>query len=214
MNQTQLLERAFTLACRLHGSQKRKASIIPGAPYISHLMEVSGMVLANGGSEEEGAAALLHDAIEDVSAEVADEIAIECGQFVLSLVRECTEVGTGRGGEFKAPWKQRKEAYLAHIGMLSVGGLRISVSDKLQSGREVLRQVRIYGDKPYAAFAKKEYATVEERKKAVLWFHAELVKAFQSRLAVLKAEGNDETLLGIEVLVNEFSEVVARLVAC
>lgn len=94
-------QRAITLAFALHGDQKRKASIIPGAPYISHLMEVAGMVAANGGDDETVAAALLHDAIEDQGAETRDAILEQCGPRVLALVEECTEAGTG--GATKAP---------------------------------------------------------------------------------------------------------------
>jgi (p)ppGpp synthase/HD superfamily hydrolase len=54
---------------------------------------------------------------------------------VAQLVAECTEQGTG--GEVKAPWKERKDAYLAHIRVASSGALLISVADKLQSLREL-----------------------------------------------------------------------------
>src|SRR6266849_6983150 len=84
----QLIERAFTLAYELHARQIRKASIMPGAPYISHLMEVAGMVLANGGDEAIGAAALLHDAIEDQGVESQARILEKCGAEVLALVLE------------------------------------------------------------------------------------------------------------------------------
>lgn len=206
-----LLEKAFLLASALHNEQKRKASIVPGAPYISHLIEVAGMALANGGDEETGAAALLHDALEDVSEAVAQQIEAACGSRVMSLVRECTEVGTGKGGEFKAPWRERKEAYLHHLLFVSASALLISVADKLQSARELKRQVRIQGNEAYKSYAKKEYATVEERKEAVLWFHRSLEQAFHYRLELLNRDEPQPMLVGIQALILDFGEVVAQL---
>ena len=55
-------ERAFTFAVEWHRGQPRKGS---NAPYISHLMAVSALVLEDGGDLDQAAAALLHDAVED-----------------------------------------------------------------------------------------------------------------------------------------------------
>ncbi len=203
-----LLEKAFLLASELHRNQIRKVSIVPGVPYISHLMEVSGMVLANGGSEVEGAAALLHDALEDQGRETAFRILDRCGQEVLSLVLECTEEGTGGG--VKPSWMSCKLSYLSHIETASIGALRISVADKLQSAREVQRQVIRYGDNAYTEFSEKDYATIAERKVAVLWFHDRLVGSYTWRLERLKSSKN-ETLPGIEVLLTEFTTIVSWL---
>lgn len=204
-----LLERAFLMASALHSKQTRKASIVPGAPYISHLMEVAGMVLANGGNEQVAAAALLHDALEDVGAEVAERIREECGPEVLSLVLECTEAGTGTGE--KAPWRERKAAYIAHIAQVSADALLISVSDKLQSIREVKRQYRLYDDDVYEAFAKKANASVEERKDAFLWFQTALVSAFAERWYELARSEPVQMLDGIQALIIDFREIVEEL---
>jgi len=58
-----------TLAEELHANQKRKASIVPEVPYLSHLMTVAGMVQEYGGSDVAVAAAWLHDSIEDTKPE-------------------------------------------------------------------------------------------------------------------------------------------------
>jgi (p)ppGpp synthase/HD superfamily hydrolase len=208
---SELLERAFTLAYELHATQTRKASIVPGAPYLSHLMEVSGMVLANGGDETVGAAALLHDAIEDQGYASQARILETCGAEVLALVLECTEDGTG--DDVKASWWARKGSYLHHIAVASPGALMISVADKLQSARELKRQVRLSGDAPYDAFVKKECSTVAERKRAVLWFHKKLVESYRDRLEMLATFPDAPTLLvGISALIEDFDEVVQYLV--
>lgn len=65
---------AVKLASQLHSHQRKKKSIVPDIPYMGHLMEVAGIVQANGGDEITVAAALLHDAIEDQGAEAREQI--------------------------------------------------------------------------------------------------------------------------------------------
>ena len=62
------------LASELHSRQRKKRPIVPGIPYMGHLMEVAGIVQANGGDEITVAAALLHDAIEDQGGEARKQI--------------------------------------------------------------------------------------------------------------------------------------------
>jgi (p)ppGpp synthase/HD superfamily hydrolase len=68
------LVEAVKLASKLHSRQRKKKSIVPNIPYMAHLMEVAGIVQANGGDETTVAAALLHDAIEDQGAEAREQI--------------------------------------------------------------------------------------------------------------------------------------------
>src|SRR5690242_16277117 len=130
-----LATRAFLLASELHAHQRRKASLVPGVPYLSHLMEVAGMVMATGAPETVVAAALLHDAIEDQGNQTRNVIRDRLGPDVLALVEECTEQGTG--GLTKAPWQERKEAALLGIPALSAFALMIKTADKLQNIREL-----------------------------------------------------------------------------
>jgi hypothetical protein len=65
---------AVKLASKLHSRQRKKKSIVPDIPYMGHLMEVAGIVQANGGDETTVAAALLHDVIEDQGAGAREEI--------------------------------------------------------------------------------------------------------------------------------------------
>ncbi len=80
---------ALTYAVKLHAADVRKGTTIP---YIAHLLSVCALVLMDGGSEEEAAAALLHDALEDHPEEVSREIiAQRFGQKVLAIVEACIE---------------------------------------------------------------------------------------------------------------------------
>ena len=53
---------ALRFALEAHGDQKRKGTAIP---YVSHLVQVAGLVLEHGGDVEQAIAGLLHDVIED-----------------------------------------------------------------------------------------------------------------------------------------------------
>jgi (p)ppGpp synthase/HD superfamily hydrolase len=194
--------RAFLLATKIHASQQRKASIVAGRPYLSHLMEVAGMVMANGGNENAVAAALLHDAIEDQGDEMRQVIREQMGEEVLALVEECTEPGTG--GAHKAPWQERKDVALARLRTMSLSAALIMLCDKLQNARELDRFVRIKGDKAYSFF--------RAGKQNTLWFHREVALAIQYRIDTYRQSHPDEAiLLTMQCLQQEFQDVVDAL---
>ncbi len=180
-----LVARAFLLASELHANQIRKASFVPRVPYLSHLMEVAGMVMASGAPEEVVAAALLHDAIEDQGNQTRTSIEEQLGATVLALVEECTEPGTG--GATKAPWRERKVAALQRVEHLSLGAFMIMVADKLQNAREVQYNMLLRGDEAFLGF--------RADKASILWFQQQMIQVMQQRLAVLRAEQPQESLL-------------------
>src|SRR5712692_799217 len=203
-----VIDDAYGLAEELHEGQVRKST---GRPYFEeHLLKVGKIVQAAGGSDVVIMAALLHDAIEDQPDRDPDgRIREVCGQEVLDLVRECTEIGPG--GEDKAPWIDRKRAYLEHLKSVSVGALLISVADKLQSARDDLKPyVEAQGDSFYNIF-KKAGDTQRERKQNTLWFHRQLDDAFKARLDALASEYGIDDLDGIARLIVKFQEVVSWL---
>lgn len=209
-----IIERAFELALVLHGQQSRKASIVPNAAYMGHLTEVAGMVQGCFANDDPMAgtvvaAALLHDAIEDHPQKSPRElIEAHCGKAVLDLVLECTEIGTE--GLEKAPWHDRKAAYLSHIQELSVSALLISVCDKLQSARELKRQVRRKGRYTYEAF-QKAGESIDQCEERIVWFHKELLKAFQCRLNVIGKDLKGPIINAINAYIDDFREVVEWL---
>lgn len=199
-----LVVRAFQLAAQLHARQIRKASLVPNTPYLSHLMEVAGIVMSNGGSSVVVAAALLHDAIEDQGAQTRFLIQDRLGADVLALVEECTEPGTG--GTEKAPWRERKDGYLQHVRQASPQALLIACADKVQNARDLRKQVYVYGDQAYATF------TTGKAEKN--WFSQAFVQAARQRLAELRADQPDQPLLsGIDYLLLEMAEVLTYLEA-
>src|SRR5919198_756011 len=82
-------ERGLDLAFELHSGQRRNGS---GVPYISHLLGVTSIVIAEGGSEDQAIGALLHDAAEDAGGEeTLDRIRDEFGERVARIVADCTD---------------------------------------------------------------------------------------------------------------------------
>jgi (p)ppGpp synthase/HD superfamily hydrolase len=137
---------AMKFAVELHKNQARKGTQIP---YISHLMIVAGMVIEDGGDEDEVIAALLHDAIEDQGgARTREEIQKRFGDKIAGIVDECSDSDV----EPKPPWKERKDAYLKHVGNASPETLRISLADKLHNVRSIVADLSIGGPDVWKRF--------------------------------------------------------------
>ena len=185
------------LALQLHSRQRKKNPIVPDIPYMGHLMEVAGIVQANGGDETTVAAALLHDAIEDQGAEAREHIRTKLGQAVLDIVEACTESETFP----KPPWRERKEVYIKQVETASVPVLLIMVADKLQNGRALLRRLKLQGAAGWGSPSREEK----------LWYLQRLVEAMHCRLTQLEQETNHPTLVSIRLLIEEYAEVVAAL---
>jgi len=80
---------ALQFANEIHSTQTRKGL---GAPYISHLMAVSGLVLEYGGNETQAIAALLHDAAEDCGGRpMLETVRVLFGNDVAQIVEDCTD---------------------------------------------------------------------------------------------------------------------------
>src|SRR4029078_8184040 len=76
----------------LHGAQARKGAEVP---YVAHLLEVSALVLEDGGTESEAIAGVLHDAIEDAHVK-PKKIRKRFGRKVARIVEGGTETLDGR----------------------------------------------------------------------------------------------------------------------
>ena len=158
---------ALAYASRLHRHQRRKGTNIP---YISHLLAVSAIVLEHGGGEDEAIAALLHDAIEDQGgAATREEIRRRFGDRVTEIVDGCTDAETIP----KPPWRERKEAYIAHVALADESVRLVSAADKLHNARSILADYRQIGDALWPRFT--------GRKDGTLWYYRSLVEAFRPR---------------------------------
>lgn len=161
-----VLSEAAALAFRLHADQRRKGTSIP---YLSHLMAVSALVLEHGGDQEQAVAALLHDAIEDCGLEHEATIAASFGPRVAGIVRACTDAEVIP----KPPWRDRKEAYLAHLEHAGSDALLVSACDKLHNARAIVEDLHEHGPAMMSRFNAGLDGT--------LWYYRALAEAF-SRL--------------------------------
>jgi GTP pyrophosphokinase len=174
---------SMTFAAKLHANQKRKGTDIP---YIAHLLGVASLALEHGANEEEAIAALLHDAIEDQGgAATREEIRRRFGDTVTEIVDGCTDADTTP----KPPWRQRKQAYIAHIPTASASVRLVSSADKLHNARSLLNDYRLVGDSLWNRF--------KGGKEGTLWYYRALVEAFRKA--------------GSTPLVDELDRVVSEL---
>jgi (p)ppGpp synthase/HD superfamily hydrolase len=173
-----LYDQALNFARVLHASQRRKSN---GAPYLSHLLEVSGLVLEYGGSEEQAIAALLHDAIEDQAEAfggaqlLRDIIAQKFGPTVLRLVEFCSDCE----GHPKPAWIWRKQRHAARLAQASAAECLVPACDKLHNLRCVNAELRA-GTDPFRNFK----ASPEQ----YLQHFSALAEVFEQRRLAVAAE--------------------------
>lgn len=158
-------DEAYQLAHELHREQLRKGTSIP---YLSHLLAVTAIVLEQGGSEDEAMAALLHDGIEDQGGATARErIRARLGDAVVAIVDGCTDTEVSP----KPPWRQRKEAYIAHLAHAPASVRLVSSADKLHNARCLLADLREgRGDEMWQHF--------KGGREGTLWYYRALIRAF------------------------------------
>jgi len=163
--------RAFSFATELHAGQLRKQTDIP---YVAHLIGVASLVLEHGGTADEAIAALLHDSIEDCGPAYPGgvealrvRIRADFGAAVLAIVEGCTDSET----EPKPPWRERKEAYLAHLETASPSIRLVSCCDKLHNARAIVADLRVIGGVLFERFTAGKTGT--------LWYYGALAEAFE-----------------------------------
>jgi (p)ppGpp synthase/HD superfamily hydrolase len=152
------------LASGLHRSQARKGTSLP---YISHLLGVASLVLEDGGSEDEAIAALLHDAVEDQGGQATLLLIQErFGPDVAGIVEACSDTDVVP----KPPWRERKEAYIAHLATAPPEVIRVSLADKLHNARAIVRDLRVHGPSLWERF----HPDADQ-----VWYYDALARAFR-----------------------------------
>ena len=187
------LAEALAMAIEIHGDQVRKGTAIP---YVTHLLSVSALVGESGGSEDEMIAAMLHDAVEDGGgAPVLERIRAAFGDAVAAIVAGCTDDDSG--GE-KAPWLERKRAYLRHLATAPLPVLRVSCADKLHNARALARDLREHGPEVFRRF--------KADREGTLWYYRSLARMFAALV-------QDEPALdpGFRSMIRDLRETVAAL---
>jgi (p)ppGpp synthase/HD superfamily hydrolase len=160
--------KALVYAELKHHNQVRKGGDIP---YIGHLLAVAGLVINDGGSEAQAIAALLHDAVEDAGGPpTLDEIKKNFGDEVARIVEECTDTDETP----KPPWRERKQKYIDHLAEVGEDTLLVSVADKLDNARSMLRDYHEHGQSLWERFTVKD-------PRDHLRYYGELLNAYRAR---------------------------------
>lgn len=139
-----LVLRASAYAAEAHRGDLRKGTTIP---YLSHLWSVAALVLEHGGDDEQVAAGLLHDVVEDHGglaqlAEIAERFGPEVARMVEGLSDSIVDTTEGTP---KPPWKERKAKYLAHLAEADARTQLVSACDKLHNARCIVADLRVEG---------------------------------------------------------------------
>ncbi|MBP6669286.1 MAG: HD domain-containing protein [Gemmatimonadales bacterium] len=164
---------ALLYAGELHGRQRRKGS---GIPFLAHLLGVAAIVLEDGGDEEEGIGALLHDAVEDHPRRGATEREIleRFGPRVHRIVMGCTEPDPhALDHGIKGPWEDRKRRYIEHLRTAADASvLRVATADKLYNARSIINDMRIVGEDVWSRFSVPREKT--------LWYYKTVTEALRA----------------------------------
>lgn len=159
--------KALVYAELKHHNQVRKGQ----HPHFGHLLSVAGLVINDNGSEEQAIAALLHDCVEDAGGPpTLDEIRKNFGEGVATIVKECSDTDV----EPKPPWRERKTAYIEHLARVGADTLLVSVADKLDNARSMLRDYHEHGPKLWERFTVKD-------PRDHLWYYGGLLDAYRKR---------------------------------
>ena len=182
-------EEALLYAAQLHAGQTRKGTDIP---YISHLLGVTSLVLQHGGDEDQAIAALLHDGPEEAGGRATlEEIRRRFGDRVADIVEGCTDSWTTP----KPPWRERKEAYVAHVRMAPAEELLVSAADKLHNVRTIVSDYRVVGESIWSRFT--------GGKQGSLWYYRALAEVLQARFTSPLVEELDRVVTELESLVTQ-----------
>jgi (p)ppGpp synthase/HD superfamily hydrolase len=159
--------KALVYAELKHHNQVRKGGDIP---YLGHLLSVAGLVIDDNGSEAQAIAALLHDCVEDAGgAPTLEEISANFGDDVARIVAECSDTDETP----KPPWRDRKDSYIAHLAEVGEDTILVSLADKLDNARAILRDFRAEGPQLWQRFTVKDPADH-------LWYYGKLLAVYRS----------------------------------
>ncbi len=166
------LDQALAFALAAHGPQTRKGT---GVPYVSHLLQVSGMVLEHGGDTIQACAGLLHDVVEDTAVTLV-EVVQHFGPEVAEIVADCSDTLADESPTHKRPWQQRKQAYVVRLQAVPARSALVIGCDKVHNLRSTVADLQTHGPEILARF--------NAPPPAQKWLQAEIRAALASKLPV------------------------------
>lgn len=97
-------------------------------------------------------------------------------------------------GQPKPPWRERKEAYVAHLaGQDDPDVLLVSACDKLHNARAIVADLRAVGPAVWERFSQPDPASH-------LWYYQSLAACYTSRVPNPLAEELDRVLADLRAL--------------
>jgi len=126
---TDLVQKALQFATDAHKDQMRKYT---HEPYIVHPKAVADMVADTDATQEQVAAALLHDVVEDTQFTLED-IKLEFGDTVADLVFWLTDVDHSHGNR-----KQRKQKDRDRLSQAPAQAQIIKVADFIDNTKSIV----------------------------------------------------------------------------
>ena len=161
---------AMNYANKHHAMQTRKAGNIA---YISHPIGVAGLIIEARGGEDQAIGGLLHDVAEDCGGEPRlKEIKKQFGPRVEAIVGGCSDSITARE-EDKAPWRERKEAHIAHLYLATDDTLLVTAADKLHNARAIVTDLDLVGEKLWERF--------NSAPEDIIWYYESVYAALEMR---------------------------------
>jgi len=100
-----------------------------------------------------------------------DRIRTQFGRIVAAIVEACSDTDVRP----KPPWRARKEAYIEHLRTAPVPVLRVSLADKLNNLRTILRDYGGIGEALWARFS----PDADQ-----VWYYGSVLEVFEERLSV------------------------------
>jgi len=171
---------ALVFAKLAHQGHTRRGTAVP---YLGHLLGTVALVLEDGGTEPEAIAALLHDAVEDGTPDMAATIRDRFGDTVAAIVEGCTDPA------IEGSFREVKEEHIRRLEAGSSSVRRVALAEKLDNARALVRDLDRFGDDTWKR--------MDVDREEMLWYFTGLVALFRRSFP--------------SVLVNEFARAVERI---
>lgn len=158
------IRRALRFATKTHEvyqKQKRKGKDVP---YITHPLTVALILARAGAGEDVVMAGILHDTIEDSTAEkkvTPAMLAERFGERVAQLVESVSET------DKQLPWEQRKRAAEAHIEQFSHDSLLLKSADVISNMSELFDDYARNGEAAFSPFHAPKEKVLENARRVV-----------------------------------------------
>lgn len=160
------LDQALAFAAAAFRTRARKQTTVP---YLSHLLSVTALVMENGGTPDQSIAAVLHDYLEDIPGASVEEVRDRFGAAVAELVLALSDT---TDAENKAPWRDRKDAYVARLQTAGPEVKLVAACDKLHNARSIVLDQCRNGDRAFERF--------RASKDETLWYYRAVLAAIET----------------------------------